>query len=145
MVAFMVKSSYCSVGNLCLRNFCQVKRGGRVRTWKKRLFVLDSAGLSYYKTDQAYTHGYIVRPQFSPLSSLHSLLANLLGIYCMLLITHWGFAILSKAYCYSLEGSILNSLHIFRSQAVSCVLAHLQPIQSIPLNQIVSATVSREE
>ena len=29
-----------------------VKRGGRVRTWKKRLFVLDSAGLSYYKTEQ---------------------------------------------------------------------------------------------
>lgn len=29
-----------------------VKRGGRVRTWKKRLFVLDSTGLAYYKTEQ---------------------------------------------------------------------------------------------
>ena len=29
-----------------------VKRGGRVRSWRKRLFVLDDAGLSYYKTDQ---------------------------------------------------------------------------------------------
>ena len=29
-----------------------VKRGGRVRTWRKRLFVLDDAGLAYYKTEQ---------------------------------------------------------------------------------------------
>ena len=35
-----------------------VKRGGRVRTWKKRLFVLDSNGLSYYKTEQVCMQGY---------------------------------------------------------------------------------------
>ena len=28
-----------------------VKQGGRVKSWKKRLFVLDSEGLSYYKTE----------------------------------------------------------------------------------------------
>jgi len=48
-----------------------VKRGGRVRSWRKRLFVLDDAGLSYYKTDQVnylesvflhwfLTHGYLL-------------------------------------------------------------------------------------
>ena len=37
-----------------------VKRGGRVRTWKKRLFVLDSAGLSYYKTEQVCTMCIII-------------------------------------------------------------------------------------
>jgi len=29
-----------------------VKQGGKVKNWKKRLFVLDSDGLSYYKTEQ---------------------------------------------------------------------------------------------
>ena len=29
-----------------------VKQGGKVKTWKKRLFVLDSDGLSYFKTEQ---------------------------------------------------------------------------------------------
>ena len=29
-----------------------VKQGRRVKNWKRRLFVLDSTGLSYYKTEQ---------------------------------------------------------------------------------------------
>lgn len=29
-----------------------VKQGGKVKNWKKRLFVLDSEGLSYFKTDR---------------------------------------------------------------------------------------------
>ena len=29
-----------------------VKQGGKVRNWKKRLFVLNTEGLSYYKTEQ---------------------------------------------------------------------------------------------
>ena len=29
-----------------------MKQGGKVKSWKKRLFVLDSEGLSYFKTDQ---------------------------------------------------------------------------------------------
>ena len=28
------------------------KQGGKVKNWKRRLFVLDSDGLSYYKTEQ---------------------------------------------------------------------------------------------
>lgn len=39
-----------------------VKRGGRVRTWKKRLFVLDNAGLSYYKTEQVCVCDIIYTP-----------------------------------------------------------------------------------
>ena len=29
-----------------------VKQGRRVKSWKRRLFVLDSNGLSYYRTEQ---------------------------------------------------------------------------------------------
>jgi len=29
-----------------------VKQGGRVKSWRKRLFVLNTDGLSYYKTEQ---------------------------------------------------------------------------------------------
>jgi hypothetical protein len=29
-----------------------VKQGRRVKNWKRRLFVLDSIGLSYYRTEQ---------------------------------------------------------------------------------------------
>ena len=29
-----------------------VKQGRRVKSWKRRLFVLDSKGLSYFKTEQ---------------------------------------------------------------------------------------------
>ena len=29
-----------------------IKQGGLVKTWKRRLFVLDNEGLSYYKTEQ---------------------------------------------------------------------------------------------
>ncbi len=29
-----------------------VKQGGRVKNWRKRLFVLNTDGLSYYKTEQ---------------------------------------------------------------------------------------------
>ena len=32
-----------------------VKQGGKVKNWKKRLFVLDSDGLSYFKTEQVAT------------------------------------------------------------------------------------------
>ena len=32
-----------------------VKQGGKVKSWKKRLFVLSTEGLSYYKTEQVVT------------------------------------------------------------------------------------------
>ncbi len=28
-----------------------VKQGGKVKSWKRRLFVLNTDGLSYYKTE----------------------------------------------------------------------------------------------
>ena len=46
------KEEPTDVGLLVHKQGFLVKRGGRVRTWKKRLFVLNSAGLSYYKTEQ---------------------------------------------------------------------------------------------
>ena len=33
------------------------KEGGRVKTWKKRLFVLNSLGLYYYKADDVRVGG----------------------------------------------------------------------------------------
>ena len=46
------KEEPTDVGLLVHKQGFLIKRGGRVRTWKKRLFVLDSAGLSYFKTEQ---------------------------------------------------------------------------------------------
>lgn len=41
-----------------------VKQGGKVKNWKKRLFVLNTEGLSYYKTEQVsiiiYPYPYIL-------------------------------------------------------------------------------------
>ena len=34
-----------------------VKQGGRVKSWRKRLFVLNTDGLSYYKTEQVWHCG----------------------------------------------------------------------------------------
>ena len=41
-------------GNFVHKQGFLTKQGARVKTWKRRLFVLDSQGLSYFKTEQVY-------------------------------------------------------------------------------------------